>query len=194
MWKRKGNKQAQNGEGQFFIKLSKDLITTQVPGIIIIMKANAVGKKYSEVERAYMAGFLDADGAIMATIEKHQEKKFRFRVRITLKITQRDKANLIWFLKKFCVGHIRKNRGTHDWIVRDQKAIELLLNLISPYLTVKRNQVVIAKQILRKRIKSLQDLLNVARLADTLSRFNVRSKNRRKNFTSMIQEHFSPND
>ena len=30
------------------------------------------------------------------------------------------------------------------------------------------------------------DLIRMARLADALSRFNVRSKNRRKNYASMI--------
>ena len=153
-----------------------------------------MGKKFFETDLAYMAGFLDADGAIMAIIERHQEKKFRFRVRVSLKITQRDKINLIWFLKTFRVGYIRKNRGTYDWEVRDQKAALWLLKLIFPYLKTKRNQAAIAQQILKKEIKSLRDLLRVARSADALSRFNVRSKNRRKNFVSMIQKYFSPND
>ena len=34
---------------------------------------------YPPMGIAYMAGFLDADGAIMATIERHQEKKFRIQ-------------------------------------------------------------------------------------------------------------------
>ena len=40
------------------------------------MNASAVGKNYSEVELAYASGFIDADGAIMACIEKHNEKRF----------------------------------------------------------------------------------------------------------------------
>lgn len=32
------------------------------------------------------------------------------------------------------------------------------------------------------------DLIHIANSADALSRFNVRSKNRRKNFVSMIKE------
>ena len=141
-----------------------------------------------------MAGFLDADGAIMATIERHQEKKFRFRVRVSLKITQRDQENLNWFLKMFGVGYIRKNRGTHDWVVRDQNDVSFVLKIISSYLKVKSKQAAIAKIILGKSIVSYNDLLKVARLADALSRFNVRSKNRRKNFVSMIPKNISPND
>lgn len=49
-------------------------------------KVNAVGKDASEVDWAYTAGFLDGDGAIMATIERHPEKRFGFRVRVCVKI------------------------------------------------------------------------------------------------------------
>ena len=51
----------------------------QVPGDMV----NTVGKDATEVERAYLAGLIDADGAIMAVIERHKETKFRFRVRIS---------------------------------------------------------------------------------------------------------------
>ena len=80
------------------------------------MHASAVGKMEAEVGRAYLAGLIDGDGAVSATIERHPEKKFGFRVRVVTK----------------------------------------------------------------------NDLIKQARLADTLSRFNVRSKNRRKNFATMI--------
>ena len=158
------------------------------------MKVNAVGKKLSVADRAYSAGFLDADGAIMATIERHKEKKFGFRVRVTLKITQRKKDILNWFLESFGTGYVRKNRTTHDWIIRDQQVVHLVLKRIIPYLKVKRKQAYIAQDILTANIQKKDDLIVVARLADALSRLNVRSKNRRKNFVAMIQDNFSSND
>ena len=54
--------------------------------------------------------------------------------------------------------------------------------------------VTIAIKILNGKINKFADLLKIARLADSLSRLNVRSKNRRKNFTAMIQENPSSND
>jgi hypothetical protein len=51
-----------------------------------------------------------------------------------------------------------------------------------------------ALKILDVEIRKPKDVLKVARLTDPLSKFNVRSKNRRKNFVSMIQETFSRND
>jgi len=149
-------------------------------------KVNAVGKKYSVAKRAYLAGFLDGDGAIMACIEKHSEKKFNFRIRIVVKITQSKKINLEWLKNSLKIGLIRQNRSVVDWIIRDQQCVESLLRLIIPYLRVKKKQAEIALKILKIDIKSRKNLIKVARLADSLSRLNVRSQNRRKNFASMI--------
>ena len=41
-----------------------------------------VGKTIPEVNKAYLAGFLDGDGAIMALLERHPAKRFGFRVRV----------------------------------------------------------------------------------------------------------------
>src|SRR3989338_6496321 len=163
------------------------------------MRANAVGKGCSEVERAYIAGFLDADGAIMAVIERHREKRHGFRVRVALKVTQHDRKILDWIQCTLRVGIVRANRlgdtrQTFDLHVRDRTAVRGVLVTLLPHLRVKRRQADIALRILDQTIESKQDLIRVARLADALSRFNVRSKSRRKNFVSKIQEHFSPND
>ena len=158
------------------------------------MRTNAVGKKYSVADRAYCAGLMDGDGAIMAIIEPHYEKKFRFRVRIELKITQKYKKDLIFLVKLFQCGSVRANRTTCDWITRDQKEILHILNLIGPYSKMKRRQIHIAREIIHTSIRKIGDLKRVARLADALSRFNVRSKNRRKNHAAMIEDYFSSND
>jgi hypothetical protein len=163
------------------------------------MKAGAVGKNCSEVEKAYIAGFMDADGAIMACIEKHSMKRYRFRVRIVVKITQGNREVLDWMRRKLSVGAVRTNRpgtsaATFDLLVRHQIEARVLLKVLRPFLRVKRKQANIALQIFNCKVESKNDLIQAARLADTLSRFNVRSKKRRKNFTAKIEEHFSPND
>ena len=63
-------------------------------------------KNYSEAELAYLAGFLDADGAIIAIIEKHPEKLFKHRVRVTLKITQKNSQILKYFQNIYKIGTI----------------------------------------------------------------------------------------
>ena len=159
------------------------------------MNASAVGKKCSVVQRAYLAGLIDGDGAIMATIETHGEKKFHFRVRIELKVTQKYRKSLEFIPKLLGCGSIRTTKKmVHDWITRDQKEISRILTLLKPYSRIKQQQMNIALKIVATPVRSRKDLMRVAQLADSLSRFNVRSKNRRKNFAGMIQEYFSPND
>lgn len=159
------------------------------------MDASAVGKKCSVVERAYLAGLIDGDGSIMAIIEPHSEKKFRFRVRIELKITQKNKKDLLFIPLLLGCGSIRTSKKfTSDWITRDQNEIYRILELVKPYSKMKKQQIKIAMRIIKTPILVKNDLIRVARLADALSRFNVRSKNRRKNHVIMIQEHFSSND
>jgi hypothetical protein len=148
----------------------------------------------SEVIRAYIAGLIDADGAIMALIERHQEKKFGFRVRIEVKLTQKNPDILRWMQSTLMIGGIKRNRTTFDWLTRDQKQISFLLRLLHPFLRIKKKQAEMALEIIDAPINSQQDLLKNARLADTLSLGNPRSKNRRKNFAAKIQENISPND
>src|SRR3989344_852525 len=126
--------------------------------IIMCMKASAVGKVGVEVKRAYLAGLIDGDWCIMATIERHHEKKFGFRVRVEVKITQKESELLKSLAQEFKIGRVsRKNK-----------------------------QIVIALRILKRAVVTKQDLIKNAQLADALSKFNVRSKNRRKNFATMI--------
>ena len=153
-----------------------------------------MGKMFSEVELAYISGLIDADGAIMALIERHSEKKFRFRVRIAIKLTQKEPKILKWIKSKLQLGYVRKNRTTYDWITRDQKEIQKLLILLCPFLKIKKKQAIIALKLLQIKIKTKKDLIKSANLADTLSSFNTRSRKRRKNFAAMIQEEISPND
>src|SRR3989338_9613899 len=110
------------------------------------MNASAVGKLRAEVDRAYLAGLIDGDGCIMATIERHGEKKFGFRVRISIKITQKDGKLLYFLTQKYRVGRVRVNRKatiyeTHDWIVLDKTDVGIILEMIFPYTNTKRKQV-----------------------------------------------------
>ncbi len=163
------------------------------------MNASAVGKLCAEVDRAYLAGLIDGDGCIMATIERHREKKFGFRVRVELKLTQKEDKLLNTLAREFKIGRVCCNRGntsytTYDWIIRDTKDLIGILELILPFTRLKKQQVTIALKILRSHVVTKRDLLVNAKLADTLSKLNVRSKGRRRNFASMIQTHSSSND
>ena len=153
-----------------------------------------MGKLLTEVQASYLAGFIDGDGAIMALLERHGEKRFGFRVRIEIKVTQHHRNDVSWLLALTGIGYIRKNVRCHEWIVRDQIAAKRLLKTLAPYSHTKNKQIKIALEILNHPKQTLVDLTAMARLADTLSAFNVRSKNRRRNYAAMIQVNSSRND
>ncbi len=158
------------------------------------MKVNTVGKLVSNAEFAYLAGLIDGDGAIMASLEKHSEKRYGFRVRVIVKIAQKKKEFIDWIPNTFGVGSVRSCDNSFEWLVRDQKEIALFLQRILPFLRIKRKQALIATIILRESISSKEDLIKVAELADSLASLNVRSRNRRKNFAHLICDINSRND
>ena len=154
-----------------------------------------MGRILSEANRAYIAGLIDSDGAIMAWVESHSEKKYKFRIRIVVKFSQKKKEILQWLFSITGIGRIRKNRNVYEWIVKDQKHIKEFLIQISPYLRIKQAQARLALRILNSRINSYQDLINLARLADALSERNPRSRKRGKSsYTTMIEESIPRND
>src|SRR3989344_636753 len=113
------------------------------------MKVGTVGKILSEVQRAYLAGLVDGDGAIMAIIEPHKEKKFKFRVRVSVKVTLSSSKDIEWLRNLTRIGRIRKNRRTSEWVVRDKTETEWILQMLRPYLRSKKKQVEIALKIMK---------------------------------------------
>src|SRR5574337_862 len=155
---------------------------------------NIVGKNISEAERAYLAGLIDADGAIMAVIEPHKETRFRFRVRVIVKLTQHQPDVLNWSRLTFNCGKVVTNRTTHDWLIRSREDARMVIESIRLFLKVKQRQADMALAILAAIPKDKEEFLKVVRLADTLSKLNVRSTNRRINNAAMVEAVFSRND
>jgi hypothetical protein len=153
-----------------------------------------VGKTIPEVLKAYIAGFLDGDGAIMALLERHPAKRFGFRVRIWVKATQLRQHDVAWLRDELGYGQVRANRECWEWLVKDQSAAEMLLREIRPYVRIKAHQVDLALQILAHRVDSVDDLRQQAEWADALAALNVRSRGRRQNCAAMIQGFVSRND
>ena len=152
----------------------------------------SVGKKYSEAERAYIAGLFDCDGAIMASIESHKEKKFGFRVRVILKVTQKNPNILRWLKSLLKVGYVTKNRTTFDWIVKDQKDCKELLELFKMYTRGKKKQVELGLEILNKleNKKSNKDFLEICKLVDKFKQLNYSKK--RKITYETVADYLSP--
>ncbi|OGK30171.1 hypothetical protein A3B02_00985 [Candidatus Roizmanbacteria bacterium RIFCSPLOWO2_01_FULL_42_14] len=155
---------------------------------------NTVGKNCSEADKAYIAGFLDADGAIMAHVERNSELIYKFRVRVSIALYQSQNAVIEWMYKKLETGSVTKQRNLYKWNTTDQNAVRVILTVLKPYLRVKKKQAELALSIMNTPICSKRKLLYVATLADALCSLNVRSQNSGMKNVTMIKEYFSCND
>lgn len=153
------------------------------------MKDVTVGKSRNNIQYSYIAGFLDGDGAVSAIIERHPEKKFRYRVRITLDFYQ-HKSNIVvleYIQTILGEGSLGKSiRNTHKLSIKNQTSLKRILPLLYQYSIVKKKQIELALKILHSEVKSKKDLIKNAKIADTLCGFNIRSRNIRKNDSSII--------
>jgi len=178
-----GNKLTQNGEG---LNLSQN-------------KVNTVGKKYSDAFLAWLAGFFEGDGAIMCYVDKAKGYKFVFRVRVIIKLSQKSFLVLDEIKKDLELGSINLNRrkdikrNAFDLVISGQKDVLTFINLIKPFTRFKTNRLEIAIKILflRNNIKSTKDLLNLAKLADSLCVLNDKSGNDGHKYTTMIKDYFN---
>jgi hypothetical protein len=153
-----------------------------------------VGKTISEVRKAYLAGFIDGDGAIMALLERHPAKRFGCRIRVWVKATQLRQCDVSWLREELGIGRVQAGHGCWEWLVKNQSDVRWLLQAIQPFARVKARQTDIALAILYFRIDSIHELQQAAELADALSLLNVQSRGRRQNTAAMIQEIASRND
>jgi len=146
-----------------------------------------------------LAGFFEGDGAILCYVDKAKGYKFKFRTRVIIKLSQKSNKVLEEIKKDLQLGNIIFNKrkdnkfNSFDLIIANQDDVLLFINLITPYVRFKKIQLEIAIKILtnRKTISSEKDVLQLAKLADSLSILNTRTNNDGKKYTTLIKEYFN---
>lgn len=120
---------------------------------IIPIKDNIVGSQ-QKISDEYLAGFLDGDGSIVATLERYHSSRFPYRVRIKVNFTQH--ARHLQFLvrvKKILggVGAIRvnKRKALAELVVQERNQVQEILLRLGPQLVIKRKQAVLGIKVLK---------------------------------------------
>ena len=162
-------------------------------------KGNTVGKTFSDlsdVDSAYISGFLDGDGSIIGSIEPHKEKKFGYRFRVIIKFSQQtgNISILHYIKKKIGVGYIRKGKEASEYVVKTQSDVYKLLLKLKPFVVLKSKQLELSLSFLKCNIVSKEDAIKVATLASQISNLNLRSKSHRKHTLKSFLESVSRND
>ncbi len=96
-----------------------------------------------EIERAYVAGFLDGDGSLMLQIKKRKDSKIGLRFMPTICFYQdtRHESTLLWIRDLFGIGYFsRRNDGMSELRINGYKRVATILDEIFPYIRFKKIQ------------------------------------------------------
>lgn len=96
-----------------------------------------------EIEKAYIAGFLDGDGSLMLQIKKRSdsERGIRFMTTICFYQDTRHKKTLYWIKKVLSIGYISdRNDGMTELRINGYMQIAKILKDLLPFVKFKKIQ------------------------------------------------------
>lgn len=130
--------------------------------------------KLSSEEKAYIAGFLDGDGSINAQIVKREDYILKFQIRVSITFFQ--KTNRHWFLiklyKKLSYGTLRKRPdGMSEYSIVGINSVKNVLNLLFPYIKLKKPQAKLLLEIIQNMPKIKNDPYAFLKLCEKVDKF-----------------------
>ena len=106
-------------------------------------QGNTVGSR-SQVDLAYIAGFLDGDGSLMIQLKRRSESKIKTRrVMLTICFYQdsRHEKPLHWIKEVLGIGYIsHRNDGMTELRINGHKQVLEILRMLKPFLKFKEKQ------------------------------------------------------
>jgi hypothetical protein len=152
--------------------------------------------KLSDEVAAYIAGFLDGDGSIMAQLVYRKDYRFGYQVRVSIVFYQKRSHSeiLFWLKEQLKYGYIRnRNDGMTEYTIVGLREVEQVLTLLHPKLRLKKN---LARDVLRliklhPKKMTAEKLLTLAILADKTAEFNYSKK--RTITASVVQVYLKSN-
>jgi hypothetical protein len=130
---------------------------------------------------AYIAGFLDGDGSILAQIVKGSAYKYKHRIRVSVVFYQKRRYHwfLIWLKNKLKMGNIRiKKDGMAEFVVLGNEPVRRFLMLLEPFLKIKRPLCKLVLNIIEdiQKIDSEASFIEVCKLVDKTAEYTYSKK------------------
>ena len=144
--------------------------------------------KISSIKKSYLAGFLDADGSIYAQAKPNKTYRFGFQIVFYIAFYQSSKKEKS-FLKIFSginlgCKRLRKD-GVIEYIISKQDEVIEFLDLIEPYVQMKKEQVKLIRKIIdfKGKIKNKKDFEKLIGLIDEFRDLNYSKKRKKRILT-----------
>jgi intein-encoded DNA endonuclease-like protein len=137
----------------------------------------------SNEEKAYIAGFLDGDGSIIAQLVHRKDYRLGYQIRVSVVFYQKTTHQefLLWLKKQLGFGYIRARRdGMTEYTIVGLREVEYVLTLLHPFLRLKKS---LARDVLKiikihpeQRKMTKAQLIKLSALVDKTASFNYSKK------------------
>ena len=144
-----------------------------------------LNNKFSLISKdvlAYIAGFLDGDGCILAQIVRGSDYRYKHTIRVSVTFYQKKSRHwfVIWLKSQLKgVGWIRiKKDGMCEYTITAFSDVEKLLKVLLPFLRLKRPAAVLVLKIIEalRVVKTEVDFIKVCQLVDEIADYTDSKK------------------
>ena len=147
-------------------------------------------ERLTENDRAYLAGFVDADGCINAQIVARQDYRLKFQIRLSITFFQHKKRKwlLLSFKEKIGTGTIRiRSDDMCEYALVGPQIVKEMLLILKPFIRGKRRQLNLSLLIIDNlsRKQSKEDFIRLCRIAD---HFGFLNDSKKRTITSTVVE------
>ena len=149
-------------------------------------------------EKAYIAGFLDGDGSIMAQLVYRKDYRLGYQIRTSVVFYQKTNHQdfLLWLKEQLGYGYVRARRdGISEYTVVGFREVSYVLTLLYPFLHLKKELAERVLAIIRQhppqRKMTAQTLVVLGGLVDQTASFNYSKKrtNTTEKVIAFLREH-----
>lgn len=158
------------------------------------LEGNTEGRRdclVSREEKAYIAGFLDGDGSIMAQLVHRNDYRLGYQIRTSIVFYQKTNHLdfLLWLKERLGYGYIRTRRdGMSEYTIVGFREVSYVLTLLYPFLHLKKELaervLAVIRQHPSQRKMTAGTLVALSRLVDQTASYNYSKK--RTNTTTQV--------
>jgi Rad3-related DNA helicase len=145
---------------------------------------------------AYMAGFIDSDGSLIAQIVRKNDYAYKFQIRFSIQFSQRTSKK--HHLEKLCeevgYGHVVTRQNMSDFVITEARIVCEFLQLLQPYLRIKKKQANLIRKIIQELPSakvSKEKFIELCKLVNQVSQLNEPNKPL-KNTWQLVQAELLP--
>lgn len=151
-----------------------------------------------DTRKAYIAGFLDGDGSIMAQLVRRKDYKLGFQIRVSIVFYQKTNHQefLLWLKEQLSNGYVRtRPDGMSEYTIVGLREVRHVLSLLYPFLNLKKQ---LAKEVIdlidkhpEPRKMTAKKLVRLSKLVDKTASYNYSKKrtNRSAEVINFLTKH-----